>query len=382
VTTQDAKQIAFEFAQPDTLSLITEALDVGCVIVDPQLVVRSWNRWMEAASGRTAAEAVGRSIVSLFPDILGTPREHAFRRASSGESVVFAHSFHGYLLPMRAPVGFESLRYMQQSARVMPFVQDGESHGAVAFIQDVSERIAREHELSEAKQRAETANEAKSEFLKGMSHEFRTPLNAIIGYAALLESEIGGPLTETQREHLNRMVSGAHHLANMVEEILTFASIEAQKAAIEIHPVDVGAIAAEVVSLLENQAAQKSLQLEAQLKRGIVVSTDAQRLMQILMNVIGNAIKFTQNGSVQVSMRTDNDDVVFVITDSGPGIPTHFRERIFEPFVQVSADRTRHQGTGLGLPLSRSLAELIGGTLKLEASSEAGSRFVLRIPNR
>lgn len=375
------KQVSMALTEPDTVALLAEALDMGCVIVDADLRVRTWNRWMETATGRAAADAVGYSIVLLFPEIAGTASEHALRRAATGESVVFAHGFHGHLLPVKPPASAPRFTHMQQSARIMPFTVNNVVNGAVAFIQDVSERIAREHDLSEAKRKAEMANEARSEFLKGMSHEFRTPLNAILGYAALLDSDIGGSLNEVQRAHLRRLMSGAEHLVAMVEEILTFASVEAQKISIEIVPTDVSQIVAEVVSMLENQARQKSLLLEFDTSPEITIPTDPHRLRQILVNLIGNAIKFTSSGKVQLLVRSEDSDVLFTVCDTGPGIPPGDQDRIFEPFMQVEGTKAQHSGTGLGLPLSRSLAELLGGSLSLADSNEKGSCFVLRLPN-
>ena len=380
-TVQTTAFLRTEFANPRALDAFADALEVGCVSTDNALVVRGWNRWMETATGRTAEEAIGKPLVELFPAIKDTPAERAFARAVAGEAVMFSHSFHEYLLPM-PPRMSPTFEFMQQSARVLPLVEDGQTNGAIALIQDVSERVEREQELYLAKQIAETANQTKSDFLTAMSHEFRTPLNAILGYSSILETEISGPLNTHQKDHLHRIEAGTRHLIALIEEILTFSSIEAQKVEAELESADVTEVALDVVSFLENQANESGIALVADLDcERVTVMTDVRRLKQILVNVVGNAIKFTERGSVTLSMELTDEKVRFRVTDTGSGIPAEHVHQIFEPFVRAEKHSSaRRAGTGLGLPLSRSLAQLIGGTLKLEATGPGGSTFLLEIP--
>lgn len=379
---QDNNRLSIESTQPNLLNDAADILQVGCVATDEDLVITGWNRWMEAATGQSAAHAVGKKLTTVFPELVETPAERAFHRALGGESVVFSHSFHQYLLPLPAPSGFGEFKSMQQSARIVPLMSEGSVGGVIALIEDVTERVARERALDEAKERAEAANKTKSDFLAAMSHELRTPLTAILGYADLLDSEIVGQLNEPQKEHLHRMVAGAWHLINIIEEILTFSRIEAQQYEISLAPTDVALIVKDVVSLLENQAGMKGLSIDLQLPgQPTLVETDAQRVKQILVNVIGNAIKFTDNGKVGVKLDLDDDWVRIAVTDTGPGIPEQYKNAVFEPFVQVDQSYTRRKGgTGLGLPLSRSLAELVGGSLVLESAPGKGATFVIKLP--
>jgi signal transduction histidine kinase len=234
-------------------------LDAGVVEVDTELRVRGWNRWLERATGTPAAEAVGRSLLDLFPGLAGTRSEAAFRRALLGETVVLAHRFHEYLLPLPCDPSFHGFEQMQQSARIAPLYSGGKREGAVALIQDVTERVTIESELREVLERAEGASLAKSEFMAAMSHELRTPLGAIIGYSDLLETEVIGPLSERQKEHMRRVKMGAWHLLGIIEEILTFSRLDAGREPIHPERVDAATTAADAVAMVEPQAQQKEL---------------------------------------------------------------------------------------------------------------------------
>jgi len=357
-------------------------LDAGVLAVDTALVVRGWNRWLEVATGWSAAEVVGRPLAEVFPELAGSRAVAAFRRALEGETVVLAHRFHEYLLPLPPGADFPGFARMQQSARIVPVFCGAGVESAVALIQDVSERVAREAELRDAMDRAEGASKAKSEFMAGMSHELRTPLAAIMGYADLLETEVVGQLSDRQKDFLRRITAGARHLTGIIEEILTFSRLEAGREAVYPERVDAAALAADALSLVEPQGNQKGLAIRlAAPETPVEVITDAGKLRQILVNLLGNAVKFTDAGEVELRVRADDGRVRFEIRDTGPGIPPEYLERVFEPFTQVDGSSTRSKGgTGLGLPVSRRLARLLGGDLEVESTEGRGSRFTLTIP--
>jgi signal transduction histidine kinase len=369
-------------ASADTLLQAGDLLGAGVLTVDAALDVTGWNRWLEAATGRSAAEVIGHPLLAVFPELAGTRGESSFRRALGGETVMMSHRFHEFLLPMPADPAFRGFARMQQNARIAPLMLSGRVAGAVALVQDVTERVAREAELRDALERAESASQAKSDFMAAMSHELRTPLGAILGYADLLSTEIVGPLSDLQKQHMGRVKAGAQHLLGIIEEILTFSRVEAGREPVHPEAVDPAAIAADAVALVEVQARQKGLALRVVLGDAPAeVVTDPGKLRQILVNLLGNAVKFTEQGEVELRVWAEPEHVCFQVTDTGPGIPPEFVDRVFEPFTQVDSAHTRAKGgTGLGLPVSRRLARLLGGDLTVATTLGEGSRFTALIP--
>jgi signal transduction histidine kinase len=370
---------------PESLPLLHglgEVLELGIVALDTDLVVRGWNRWMAAASHVAESDIVGRPLLDRFAELGGGPAEAALRRALAGATTVWAHRFHHHFLPLPPPSGHAHFAHMQQSARIMPMVRDGRVTGVLVLVQDVTERVAREQELRDALGRAEFASQAKSEFLASMSHELRTPLSAVVGYMELLEGEMVGPIAPLQKSYLGRVKSAALHLISIIEEILTFSRIEAGKEEVHRELLDVAALARDVGELFEPQALQKGLALTLSLPaERVVVSTDATKLRQILINLLGNAMKFTDAGRVALELTSAAERVHFCVRDTGPGITAGNIGRIFDPFTQVDQSLKRTKGgTGLGLPVSRRLAHLLGGDLTVDSVPGQGTTFTLWLP--
>jgi signal transduction histidine kinase len=235
--------------------------------------------------------------------------------------------------------------------------------------------------LRDAKEAAEAASGAKSRFFAVMSHELRTPLTSIVGYADLLESEIAGPLDEVQKRHVSRIRAAAWHLVSIIDGILTFSRAEAGRDTAEIETVDPGALSREVVALLEPQAATKGLTLRVLLRWTPTLRTDPGKLRQILLNLVGNAVKYSHQGVVQLETENVGGDLVFRVSDQGPGIPRDQLDSIFEPFSQVRGRVTDvSTGTGLGLTVASMLTKLLGGTLAVDSVVGEGSTFTVRLP--
>jgi len=229
---------------------------------------------------------------------------------------------------------------------------------------------------------AEEANRAKSAFLAVMSHELRTPLNAIGGYVQLMEMGIHGPVTEAQREALGRVERSQKHLLRLINDVLNLARIESGRVEYVLEPVDLAALMADVTPMVEPQIAAKGLALEVSVSPGSVARADREKVQQVVINLLSNALKFTPaGGRVRVAAGREGDAVCLAVSDTGIGIPREKQASVFDPFVQVDMSRTRSsEGSGLGLAISRDLARGMGGDLTLESAEGAGSTFTLTLP--
>jgi signal transduction histidine kinase len=222
----------------------------------------------------------------------------------------------------------------------------------------------------------------KSDFLAVMSHELRTPLNAIIGYHDLLETGVGGPVNEAQRQYLERMRSGADQLTQLIDQVLSLSRIEAGMLTVDKTSVDVKELVRSAVELMAPLANAKDLAIALSLpERAVVLETDEGKLRQILLNLMSNAVKFTEAGRVEVVLAAAGRTCRIAVRDSGVGIAADDLARIFEPFVQVNDALTRtNGGTGLGLSVSQRLAQLLGGELRVYSVPGEGSVFTLQLP--
>jgi signal transduction histidine kinase len=234
-----------------------------------------------------------------------------------------------------------------------------------------------------ARTAAEAANRAKAAFLASMSHELRTPLQAALGFAQLIRSGLYGPITPDQSEVLGRVERSQTHLTRLIDDILDFARLEAGRVRMQVEEVSVSDAFSSLAPLVEPQATKKGIELSLVPPADpLIVSADKHRLQQILVNLVGNAIKFTpESGMIQVGAAGDGELATINVRDTGPGIPADRLQSIFEPFVQVNEGHTRpHAGVGLGLAISRDLARAMGGELAVESVVGAGSTFSVTLP--
>lgn len=245
---------------------------------------------------------------------------------------------------------------------------------------DITARIAAEQDLVEARARAESANEAKSRFLATVSHEFRTPLNGILGMADLL-GDTG--LDAEQTTYVRALRTSGEALLGLVDDILDFSKVEAGKLELASEPFDLGLLVETVSELMAPRAQVKGIELAAHLAPDLPTHLvgDRDRIRQILLNLVGNAIKFTDRGGVGIRISRDDGMVVIDVADTGPGIPEERRQAIFEEFEQADVSPARrHEGTGLGLAIVRRLTALMGGSVGVEGREGGGSLFRVRLP--
>ena len=250
-------------------------------------------------------------------------------------------------------------------------------------LRDINGRLLmaslREAELAE---RAEAASEAKSTFLSMMSHELRTPLTAIIGYEELLADGIIGPVSETQRAHLGRIKSSADHLLALIDQVLTLARVEAHREVIRWETVDLDVLTDWATTIAAPLLSAKGLSLELEVPDcPVVIHTDPLKARQVLVNLLGNAVKFTEQGGVALRAEVDDSHCRFTVSDTGIGIATADLDRIFGEFWQVEQRATRRiGGSGLGLGVSVRLARLLGGNIEVESVVGEGTTFTFTLP--
>jgi two-component system, chemotaxis family, CheB/CheR fusion protein len=260
--------------------------------------------------------------------------------------------------------------------------EEGAVREWVGMNTDITDRKAAEAALRQAKADAEKSDQAKSQFLSMLSHELRTPLTAVIGSSELLETGVMGPVTDEHREHLRRIKASAWHLVTIINEILTYTRSEAGKDRLHVSRSDIAEITRDVVAMLATEADARGLELRTLgADDPVHATTDRGKVRQVLTNLLGNALKFTREGHVEVELIEEADFIEMAVRDTGPGIPAASHEAVFEPFFQLDSSNTRTiGGTGLGLAVCRRLARALGGEILLESEPGAGSVFTFRMP--
>ena len=248
--------------------------------------------------------------------------------------------------------------------------------------QEVSQRQAAQLQLERAKEAAEAANYAKSEFLANMSHELRTPLNAVIGFSDILAEQVFGPLTEHQQQYVSDILESGQHLLSLVNDILDLAKIESGTMELEHNHVNLPALLERSAHMFREKALRHGLSLICEVQPDLVVEADERRLKQVMFNLLSNAVKFTpEGGRISIRACCQSDTVLISVADTGVGIPREEQEKIFGTFYQVDSTLTKtKQGTGLGLSLVRSIAELHSGRAWVESAPGEGSEFLFELP--
>jgi signal transduction histidine kinase len=247
---------------------------------------------------------------------------------------------------------------------------------------DLTELKRVEAELRAAKEQAEFASRHKSEFLANMSHELRTPMNAILGFTELIRDGVYGEVSPKVTAMLERIQANGRHLLGLINDVLDLSKIEAGQLKLETADYALRDLVQTVRASTESLAAAKKLGLRIELPDILPAARgDERRISQVLLNLVGNAIKFTEAGEVVVSVAVDETSFEIAVTDTGPGIPADEQEKIFEEFHQIDSSSTRRKGgTGLGLAISKRIVELHGGRIWVESEPGRGSSFRFVIP--
>ena len=356
------------------LAAIVNSAEDAIYSCDLAVVITSWNRGAERLYGYTAEEVIGQSMAVLLPDrkiegVLakrvaaaraGEPSESytSVRRRKDGSLVDVTIS----LFPIRD--------------------QDGTVMGLSSITRDITAWKQAEEQRQLALEAAQSANATKSQFLAMMSHELRTPLQAILGYAEFLLSNPASRLSAEERDDLGYIHQGGKRMLNMVNHLLDLSRLEAGRIEVDCQAVYLPEVVEQVRQDVAPQAGEKGLALRIDLPASLPpVAADPERLRQILLNLVGNAVKFTDSGSVSIVGATIGDSVRITVTDTGIGISPGELPHIFEAFRQADSRLTRrHSGAGLGLAIAHGLAELMEGQITVESQPGAGTTFTLTLP--
>lgn len=355
-----------------TRSLIEANID-AIIATDPEGVITDVNRQMESLTGRTRDELIGAPFSGFFAD---PARAEAGIRLALAEGTVVDHELTALDREGKKTV-------VSCSARTL-YARDHQLLGVFVAVRDitVSKHIdqilhKRNVDLQIAKMVAEKANLSKSDFLSRMSHELRSPLNAILGFAQLMESE-SPPPTPSQQGSIERILQAGWHLLNLINEILDLAKIESGKFSLSPEPVSLAEVFVECRAMVEVQAGKRSIRLEFPVLDGSCsIHADRTRLKQILLNLLSNAIKYNRDeGRVVVAFsRTDSGRVRISVQDTGDGLSLEMQDQLFQPFNRLGQEASGEEGTGIGLVVTKQLVEMMGGEIGVESTVGEGSLF-------
>ncbi|MFM9963457.1 MAG: response regulator [Planctomycetaceae bacterium] len=364
---------ALRESEERTRLIVDNALD-AVITMNSAGDIIGWNAQAESMFGWSRSEALGQSLSETI-----VPPEH--REAHNRGLQHFLKTGEGPVLNNRIEISamHRDGREFPSELTVCP-AKVGDGYLFSAFVRDITEQKRAKSELEAARDAAEAANRAKSQFLANMSHEIRTPMNGVLG---MTELALGTELTAEQREYLDLVKSSANSLLTVINDILDFSKIEAGKLPLESLDFSLIDCLGDAIKSIGIRAHQKGLELVGHIAPDVpdMLIGDPGRLRQVVMNLSGNAIKFTDEGEVVVSVRTESrgaNDVLlhFTVTDTGVGIPADKLQLIFRPFEQADGSTTRKfGGTGLGLSISSQLIELMGGRIWVESEPGCGSTF-------
>ena len=353
--------------------LVSEVTDYAILMLDPEGRVASWNAGAERIKGYQSEEIIGQHFSRFYTteDLEGGKAAYELKVATE-----------------RGRFEDEGWRVRKDGSQfwanvVITALRDktGRLRGFGKVTRDITEHKRTQELIMHAKEEAERASKFKDQFLSTMSHELRTPLNAVLGFSDLLADERYGPLNDRQQRYVTHIHTGGKHLLKLIGDILDLSKIEAGRMELSREDVTVASAFAEVISALYPLAEKKSQALRQQVESQLHVRADALRFKQMLMNLAGNAIKFTpEGGRIELSAREVDDQVRVEVRDNGPGIPAEQQQRIFEAFVRLRETGSATEGTGLGLTITARLVELHGGKLGIESRPGEGTCFYFSLP--
>ena len=359
------------------LDQIMDTAAEGIITSDISGTIESFNHAAEDIFGFTAKDIIGKNIDLLIPGSLKHKHsEYVEKYVETGESLIVG-------------VGRE-VQAQRKDGSVFPAsiaisdMQFNHKRIFTAIIHDITPIKENESALIESKEEAEKANLVKSEFLSSMSHDLRTPLNAVLGYGQLLEGNPSEPLTKDQSEYVEQILNGGKHLLNLINDILDLAKIEADKVELFIEELDLHSILDECIILIQPLAEEHNIQINDNYKNqdNKFIKADNTRIKQILLNILSNAIKYNKkNGSITIEHQIiDKNKLRINIKDTGLGIADDKQINMFTPFFRVNDNNSSAEGTGIGLTISKKLIEIMNGSINFVSKIGKGSTFWIEIP--
>ncbi|MFL5126158.1 MAG: sensor histidine kinase, partial [Microvirga sp.] len=331
-----------------------------------------------ALAGTAIAAAPGSATFTQIADFPGLGHVYvSYAKVDSAPFGVFATLSSSY-------VAAETWRRVQIPGLITVFASIMILLGGFLITRAVRRSLIEAENTRRALHAAEAANEAKRQFLANMSHELRTPMNAVLGFTEMMSDGLYGQLPDKALKALERVQANGRHLLGLINDVLDLSKIEAGQLTLALDDYSIGQVVQTVLSGTESLAKAKGLALTARVQEGLPIGRgDERRLTQVLLNLVGNAIKFTDKGSVEIAAGAADGFFDIAVRDTGPGIAPDDQKRIFEEFQQVDSSSTRQKGgTGLGLAISQRLVEMHGGTIAVESVLGEGSTFRIAVPVR
>ncbi len=358
-------------ASLETTRAILDAVVDSIITVDDNFRVLDVSPGTDRIYGVSKVDRVGRnSLTIVYSDDRMHVASELHRLFKGGDGNLTSYRFRAQHVDGRM-LNIETRGRLIRDA-------NGDAARAVLVSRDVTESVADEMNLKQAKEAAERANKAKSEFMSRMSHELRTPLNSVLGFAQILEMELTSP---DELEMVGYIHNSGKYLLELINEVLDISRIEAGHISVMIEPLVLKELVKECVELVAPQASDFGITIISSSCYDVQVLGDQQRLKQVLLNLLSNAIKYNRpEGTVTLTCSQESGRVRLSVTDTGPGINPELRERLFTPFDRLDAESSGIEGTGLGLALSKGLIEAIGGTLGVDSVVGQGSTFWFELP--
>jgi PAS domain S-box-containing protein len=368
------ESVAWEVALARSFSKTKAILDAApdsIVVVDRKITILEASPGTERIYGYPKEERMGQSAMDIMhPDDKARVGAELDRLFAQGSDELMSYRF-------RARHADGRWLIIETRGRLLRD-DDGESHRAVLVSRDVSDTVEAEEALAVAKEEAERANAAKSEFMSRMSHELRTPLNSVLGFAQILQMELQ---SSDDLELVDHVYKSGQHLLTLINEVLDISRVESGNIGLTPESVNLHEVVSECLDIIGPQAKERDVDISFNDSFDYFVLADHLRLKQVILNLLSNAIKYNRShGSVTIQCKALDDAVRFSVSDTGFGIAPDLRERLFTAFDRLDAESRGIEGTGLGLTLSKTLVEAMGGTLGFESEVDSGSTFWFELP--